>query len=75
MPAPTTLTAQDVRADVTALLGHEVDEHDDLFDEGLDSVRLMALVERWRAAGSSAGFLDLVQEPTLAAWLVRVTPA
>lgn len=75
MTRSTSLTPQQVRADVTELLGHDVDDHDDLFDEGLDSVRLMALVERWRGAGSDAGFLDLVQQPTLTAWVGRVAPA
>jgi len=70
--SPATLTPARVRSDVTDLLGHDVDDHDDLFDEGLDSMRLMSLVERWRTAGSEAGFLDLVQRPTLAAWVELV---
>jgi len=75
MTSSTTLTAAQVRTDVTTLLGHDVDDHDDLFDEGLDSMRLMSLAERWRAAGSEAGFLDLVQQPTLAAWVDLVATA
>ncbi|WP_062217608.1 phosphopantetheine-binding protein [Streptomyces sp. NBRC 109706] len=65
---PPVLTPAQLRADVYELLGHEVPDEAHLFDEGLDSVRLMSLVERWRAQGGEAGFIDYLQEPTLAAW-------
>jgi bifunctional isochorismate lyase/aryl carrier protein len=65
------LTADDVRADVAELLylePHEVAEDADLFAEGLDSVRLIGLVERWRERGATVTFVDLAREPTLSAW-------
>ena len=40
-----------IRTDVAAALGEEpqdVGDDDDLFDLGLDSIRLMSLVEQWR---------------------------
>ncbi|GAB2547818.1 phosphopantetheine-binding protein [Nocardia heshunensis] len=40
----------------------------DLFAAGLDSVRVLSLVERWRAAGCEIGFMDLLEQPTLDAW-------
>jgi len=58
-----------LRADVAEVLGVSPDEladHDDLVDAGLDSVRLLALVNRWQGAGAS--FLALAETPTLSAW-------
>ncbi|MCA0353547.1 MAG: isochorismatase family protein [Chloroflexi bacterium] len=44
---------------------------DNLLDWGLDSVRLMTLAERWRAAGCEVGFAELAETPTLAEWWQR----
>ena len=46
----------------------------DLGDEGLDSVRLMTLVERWRGAGADADFAELAEEPTINAWVQVLCP-
>jgi aryl carrier-like protein len=71
--APTVLSEQQVVADVAGALGvlpSELSEVDDLFDAGLDSIRLMALIEKWRAAGSvGADFPTLAAEPMLNAWI------
>ncbi|WP_406143470.1 amino acid adenylation domain-containing protein [Streptomyces sp. NBC_01012] len=40
----------------------------DLYELGLDSLTLMALVGAWRRAGSTVTFQDLTREPTLDAW-------
>lgn len=37
-------------------------------EQGLDSIRLMTLVERWRARGAGVTFADLAERPTLTAW-------
>ncbi|MEJ2858232.1 MULTISPECIES: phosphopantetheine-binding protein [unclassified Saccharothrix] len=61
-----------MRADVAELLHRDPDEGfdaDDLFAAGLDSVRLMTLVERWREAGAEVDFVRLAERPTLADWL------
>ncbi|WP_158881733.1 phosphopantetheine-binding protein [Amycolatopsis anabasis] len=66
------LTRDRVLAEVADLLDVEVDELDfdeDLVDAGLDSIRIMSLVERWRTAGAGIGFVDLAETPTLTAWL------
>ncbi|KVD74319.1 isochorismatase [Burkholderia sp. ABCPW 14] len=42
--------------------------HDNLLDHGLDSVRIMTLVETWRQAGRDVSFVQLAEAPTLAAW-------
>jgi bifunctional isochorismate lyase / aryl carrier protein len=65
------LTPDQVRADVAELLYQDpsdVDEGADLLTEGLDSVRILSLVERWRAAGAEISFIELAESPTLAAW-------
>ncbi|MDP5008059.1 MAG: isochorismatase [Glaciimonas sp.] len=41
---------------------------DNLLYAGLDSIRLMTLIERWRCAGSKLTFVDLAERPTLAGW-------
>jgi bifunctional isochorismate lyase/aryl carrier protein len=46
----------------------EIAEDDILFDLGLDSMRLMSLVERWKGAGATLSFMSLAQQPTLAQW-------
>ncbi|WP_205707946.1 hypothetical protein [Kineococcus vitellinus] len=52
--------------------GRDVAE-EDLFDRGLDSVRLTTLVERRRSAGlTGLEFPDLAEQPRLSA---RVAPA
>ncbi|WP_028311813.1 isochorismatase family protein [Derxia gummosa] len=73
-PLPASLDA--LRAEVAALLDLPSDElgaDDNLLDAGLDSIRLMALVERWRAAGAAGlEFVHLAAAPTLARWLDRL---
>ncbi|MFC9767889.1 phosphopantetheine-binding protein [Rhodococcus jostii] len=76
--ASSTVPTRDrIRADVADVLDVPVAEIDDfanLLDEGMDSVRVMALVERWRADGVQVDLVDLVGEPTLDAWF-EVTAA
>lgn len=40
----------------------------DLLDVGLDSVRMMTLIERWRARGSGADFVEFAEDPSLQEW-------
>lgn len=66
-----------IRADVAELLGcdpAEIAPDDNLRDLGLDSVRLMTLVERWRAEGAAGLELpDLAERPELAYWTALLT--
>ncbi|MET8472860.1 phosphopantetheine-binding protein [Streptomyces sp. NPDC006422] len=68
----TTLTVQKIREDVADCLGEDpadipVDEN--LVDYGLDSVRVMTLLERWRKDhGVEASFVDLAERPAVEAW-------
>lgn len=66
------LTADRVRADVAELLqvpAQSIADDDNLFDLGLDSVRVMTLIQRWRDAGAAdIEFPDLAEQPELAHW-------
>ncbi|GAA2657899.1 hypothetical protein Adu01nite_33890 [Paractinoplanes durhamensis] len=69
MTAP--LSLDRLRSDVAEVLAEEPGsfaDDDNLIDRGLDSIRLMSLATRWREAGFEAGYLDLAQDPTVAAW-------
>ncbi|GAB3214057.1 phosphopantetheine-binding protein [Marinactinospora thermotolerans] len=68
---PAGLTPRQLRADVARVLGEPAEtigDDDDLLDFGMDSIRLMSLVETWRRAGARTDFAELAEEPTLAAW-------
>jgi aryl carrier-like protein len=73
------LTADIIRADVAEVLHrlpHETQDHEDMFEAGMDSLRLQILIERWRGAGAEISFVDLAERATLANWLslLIVTP-
>lgn len=79
-PAPTALTVDRIRQDVADVLGEDaadipVDEN--LIDHGLDSVRIMTLLGRWRRDhGVGVEFADLAEQPAIEAWapLLGVAP-
>lgn len=63
-------------ADTARILEVDVDELDvsvSLVDQGLDSVRLMALVERWREENPDIDFVSLASEPLLEQWVELLT--
>lgn len=65
------LTIDQIRGDVAELLyldPSDVDDTANLLTEGLDSVRILMLVERWRNAGAKIDFMQLAEAPTLLAW-------
>ncbi|MFC9342237.1 phosphopantetheine-binding protein [Streptomyces sp. NPDC057020] len=55
-------------ADVLYVDPSEVEPAESLIEQGLDSIRLMTLVEGWRAEGAEIGFVALAERPTLDAW-------
>lgn len=65
-PSLAALTAQVARS--LQIAETELGADDNLLDCGLDSVRIMSLVESWRAAGHDVTFVQLAQTPTLRAW-------
>ena len=46
----------------------DLQEEDSLLDWGLDSIRIMSLLESWRRAGLDLSFMTLAEQPTLTAW-------
>lgn len=66
------LTVEQIRHDVADVLGEnpaDIPVDENLVDYGLDSVRVMTLLERWRREhGVRAGFADLAEQPAVEAW-------
>ncbi|MBT0570236.1 isochorismatase family protein [Curvibacter sp. CHRR-16] len=64
-------SVEDLRRTIAQQLqipAQEISLQDSLLDWGLDSIRIMALLETWRAAGCELSFMQLAQDPTLQAW-------
>jgi len=72
------LTPASIRADIAELLCVAPDAMSgdaNLFELGLDSLRLMTLLERWRESGVDVSFVELAERPHLAdltALLLRI---
>ncbi|TKH52619.1 isochorismatase family protein, partial [Bacillus cereus] len=65
------ITIQEVHELVAQLLREPVESIDideDLLNRGLDSVRIMSLVEKWRREGKEITFAHLAEHPTVAGW-------
>ncbi|MED7955358.1 MULTISPECIES: phosphopantetheine-binding protein [unclassified Streptomyces] len=58
---------QDV-ADVLQIDPQELDDDELLVYQGMDSIRLMTLVQRWRDKGTEVTFVDLAGEATIKRW-------
>lgn len=71
MTAP--IARADLLADIAAVLDvppEELNEDVNLLDAGLDSLRLMSLVEKWRSEGfAEADFVALASDPLLGSWI------
>ncbi|MEE3922532.1 condensation domain-containing protein [Micromonospora sp. BRA006-A] len=70
------LTLDRVRADIGAAVGDTdaLDASDgDLIACGLDSLKVMRLASRWRAAGVDVKYAELMERPTLAGWMDLLT--
>ncbi|GLZ40757.1 phosphopantetheine-binding protein [Actinokineospora sp. NBRC 105648] len=71
-------TTDQVRAQVAALLEippTEIADDDNLLDHGLDSIRVLTLIETWHGQGTEIGFADLAESPTVAAWTTLINTA
>ncbi|ELP68599.1 phosphopantetheine-binding protein [Streptomyces turgidiscabies] len=69
MPAP--LTLEGFRADLAEYLylrPDEVDLDDNPLHAGLDSLRIVTLVERWRATGVEVTFVELAERASFGQW-------
>ncbi|MCD0449109.1 phosphopantetheine-binding protein [Actinocorallia sp. API 0066] len=67
------ITEAQARADIADLLylnPTDLDPTDDLRDQGMDSVRLMELVQKWREAGlPQIDYITLAEDQRLTHWL------
>lgn len=64
-------TFETIREQVAEMLdvqAKELSDTDDLFNMGLDSIRLMSLVELWRQDGLEVNFIELAEKSTLSEW-------
>jgi bifunctional isochorismate lyase/aryl carrier protein len=71
-------SAEELQAQIADVLDEPADSFgpdDDLMDVGLDSIRLMTLVERWRSDGVRLGFVELADQPTVHGWWALLTAA
>jgi bifunctional isochorismate lyase/aryl carrier protein len=68
---PESLTPESFRADLAEFLylrPDEVDLAESPLDAGLDSLRIVTLLERWQAAGADVSFVDLAECTSFAQW-------
>lgn len=65
------ITRDTMRADIARIIGEdpsEIGDEDSLIDLGLDSIRVMTLIQRWGERGLKLDFARLAEKPTLAHW-------
>lgn len=61
----------DFYAEIAAILRmpiEELSEFESPQEAGVDSVRLLALSEKWRKRGIDVSFMELAERPSFAAW-------
>ncbi|WP_327674111.1 phosphopantetheine-binding protein [Kitasatospora sp. NBC_00458] len=71
IPPTDALSLDGIRQDVAEVLQIDLQELDDdelLVYQGMDSIRLMTLVQRWRDKGTEVTFVDLAGEATVKRW-------
>ncbi len=56
-------------AEVLEVKPSMIADDDNLLDLGLDSIRIMALVEKWKQQGTAITFVDLAEAPSVNNWL------
>ncbi|MCR6653912.1 MAG: isochorismatase family protein [Cellvibrionaceae bacterium] len=69
--ASSSLTLESMTRDLAKILmvpASDIHASDNLLDLGLDSIRLMTLVEQWRAQGATVDFVELAEAATLGDW-------
>ncbi len=62
-------------AEAMAMPASDLQADDNLVDMGLDSIRLMAMIGRWKKAGCHVDFPELAKVPTIQAWWPLLTKA
>lgn len=69
------MTKEQLRDLIASYMNENIDdiaENDNLVYEGLDSMMVMSIVEDLRAQGILVTFLELVEQPTIEAWLEKI---
>jgi bifunctional isochorismate lyase/aryl carrier protein len=68
---PASLTLEGFRTDLAEFLYQrpdEVDLEESPMDAGLDSLRIVTLLERWRETGAEVTFVELAECTSFAQW-------
>ncbi|WP_078578266.1 isochorismatase family protein [Salipaludibacillus agaradhaerens] len=76
IPSALPETKDDLRLQVAEIMDESVESmtlRDNLIEKGLDSIRIMSLVEKWRQGGAEVTFTDLAEQPTLEQWWALLT--
>ena len=72
MQERTDLSLDELRMLIFDLLGEDpsegLDDNEDLVDRGMDSIRMMSLVEILRGKGAEINFMQMAENPTIADW-------
>lgn len=69
-------TCENIRKQIAELLQEtpeDITDQEDLLDRGLDSVRIMTLVEQWRREEAEVTFVELAERPTIEEWQKLLT--
>lgn len=69
------MTLLQIRHDVAEILHlapADIGEDENLFDLGLDSMRMMTLVLKWQETGVMLDFATYAENPTLRAWQTAI---
>lgn len=68
----TEFSVDELRMLIFELLGEDpsegLDDSEDLVDRGMDSIRMMSLVEILRGKGAEINFMQMAENPTIADW-------
>ncbi len=70
------ISLEEMRADIARLVhmaADEIEMEDNLYDLGLDSMRVMQLLLDWEGRGLRADFSRFAEEATLAGWWAIVS--
>lgn len=68
------LSKEGLRRILLASLDEVPGDDDNLLDFGLDSIAVMQVVDRWKAAGVEVGFAELAAQPSVNGWWALIHP-
>ncbi|QCN98440.1 isochorismatase family protein (plasmid) [Azospirillum argentinense] len=75
LAAPAAVLSKDgLRHILLASLDEVPGDDDNLMDFGLDSIAVMQVVDRWKAAGVEVGFAELAAQPSINGWWALIEP-